>query len=250
MLTLVAAGAILLMALVLVVMSLGEAAFQRYGQHGRTPYTSDVDFVVVTNEDLGLTGTAFTHGTDGIFETTIPYPQEWDQDNEVCVLQSIEYHQQGVSFQQDDSGAHGYEVWMSYLDRSPGVGWDDVLDDAADEWVKSTFAGPMYVGKKANYQTATAATGSHYNGYAAGAGVVAEYVPPVRLSMFTPIYLDFSFRSVTYAAATKDETLADWAVPEQVFLRYFYNIRRMNPKEKALMEALSGVPFRWGQLGS
>ncbi len=222
----------------------------RYGQQGRIPYPSDVDVVVATNEDLGLTAGSLTHGTDGVVETSLPYPQEWDQDTEVCVLHSIEFHYQQASFEVDDVGQPGYEVWMSYLDRSPGAGWDDVLDDAADEWVKSTFAGPMYAGGMFPRETATAASASHNRYQAAGNNVVAEYAPQVPLSMFFPIYLDFSHRTVQYAAATGDETLSDFSTQEKQFVRYFYNIRRMNSKEKDLMEALSGVPFRWGQLGS
>ncbi len=222
----------------------------RYGQQGRIPYPNDADVVVVTNEDLGLTATGFSHGTDGIFETSIPYPQEWDEDTEVCVLHSIEFHKSGQSWQKDDGSGDGYEVWMSYLDRSPGLTWDDIFDDAADEWAKSTFAGPMYAGQASAYATATTAAGSHFEKNLGGDVITAEFAPQIPLSMFFPIYLDFSFRSITYAAATGDDTVGDFDAPEQVWLRYFYNIRRMNSMERNLMEALSGVPFRWGHLGS
>ncbi len=220
---------------------------QRYGQRGHVNYPSDVDFVVVTNEDLGLVAN-LTAATLNHFNTTIPYPQEWDPDNEVCVLYKIQFHTRSVIYPRDDNHQQ-WAVNMSYLDRNPAAAtYGNVGSDTEDEYHKSIFAGPLVFGNEFSYPSAAAAVEVMklpMNGQR-----MAEYVPEVPLSMFFPIYLDFFGVSASYALATGNETAIDTTNFENVEVRYFYRIRSMNSAERALQNALAGVPVRWAQLGS
>ncbi len=220
--------------------------FERYGRQNDPTYPSDLDFVVVTNEDLGLTAT-LAQGVNDTFETTIPYPQEWDPDTEVCVLYKMQGWLANAEHWQDDR-QNGLLTYLSYLDRSPAATFRGVGTDAEDEWMKSLFAGPMNSGQIAVGPSATAATESGHLPMQNEMGW--EYVPEIPLSMFFPIYMDIAGNAATYTLVTTDDAAADFAAVETVLHRYFYRIRRMNSAERSLMDSLAGAPVRWAQLGS
>ncbi len=220
---------------------------QRYGRQDEPNYPDDLDVVVVTNEDLGLTAT-LTAATLNVLETTIPYPQEWDPERDVCVLRKISYYLRAEEFVNNAEGGT-YGVNMSYLDRSPSATYQGVGADAEDEYHKSIFQGPMYYGTRGHRPTASAAVEVRDDPLI-GNSTIAEYVPEIPLSMFFPIYLDIWGNNATYALATGAETVADTAFQEKHEIRYMYNIRRMNRAESDFMNSISGVAVRWAQLGS
>jgi len=218
--------------------------FQRYGRAQDPSYPSDLDFVVVTNEDLGFTANLVT-GVNENFESTIPYPQEWDPDSEVCVLRKIQGWLNQESSHRDDVGS-SLVTSLSYLDRSPTATFRGTQSDTEDEYIKSLFAGPMSSGTKL-WPTATGFLGGFFDNRMTYGW---EYVPELPLSMFFPIYLELVNNTVSVDVATGDETNVTFSSVEAVNHRYYYNIRRMNKAERMMQEALSGVPMRWAQLGS
>jgi len=218
-----------------------------YGRaRGMINYPGDLDFVIVTNEDLGFTATLVAATNDNL-GTTLPYPQEWDPDTEVCVLYKLQGWIQDSEYWKDDA-TQALLVFLSYLDRIPTATYRGVGTDANDEWMKAQFAGPMNVGVKRMGPSATAMTEA---GTLLGQNQVGfEYVPEIPLSMFFPIYLDIVSNSATHALVTSDDTAASFSFFEAFTMRYYYRIRRMNRAERTMMEALSGAPVRWAQLGS
>lgn len=219
---------------------------QRYGRRDEPNYPSDLDVVVVTNEDLGLG--ALTIATLNVLETTIPYPQEWDPDRDVCILRKILFYSRLQEHQHNAEGS-AYGVNMSFLDRSPAATYVGAGSDAEDEYHKSIFQGPMYYGNTGFQQTASANT-QLYNHSLIGTTQIAEYIPEIPLSMFFPIYLDIWGNSATYVLADGLETAVDTNAQENHEIRYFYNIRRQNRAENDFLNSVSGVTVRWAQLGS
>lgn len=223
----------------------------RWIQHGRLGaepmYPSDTDFVVVTNEDLGFTATLDTSLNH--LNTTLPYPQEWDQDSEVVVLRKLQIFLHDLEYPADDV----FEMAatnLSYLDRNPNAAnYQGVGADTEDEYHKSLFAHGMACGHSINFESATAnvAFGNITQG---DSQIGASYVPEIPLSMFFPIYLDIYGSAAANALLTGNETQSTFTFFERYTIRYFYNIRRMNSAERSLQEALAGAPMRWAQLGS
>ncbi len=220
--------------------------FIRHGRITEPRYPSDLDFVVVTNEDLGFTSD-LTIATLNHLNTTLPYPQEWDQDSEVCVLHKALGFLDSVGVPRDDNDG-GCMTNMSYLDRNPAAAtYSGVGADTEDEYHKSLFTSHMYAGVSRFHPSATASLQAHMDmDYLRG----WSYIPEMPLSMFFPIYLDIYGSQATYVVTTQDETTTNFSRQEEFEIRYFYNIRRMNKAESDLMNSLSGVPVRWAQLGS
>ncbi len=219
---------------------------QPYGRRTEPTHPGNLDFVVVTNEDLGFNNSLVTT-TNDTFETTIPYPQEWDVDRNVVVLRKVQFILE-TQKHFEEGGMENLAVYMSYLDRSPTATYRGGLADTNDEWFKSTFAGPMMFGDMIEQPLASAAVEVYF--LPGNRNVIAEYIPEIPLSMFFPIYLDFVNNSATGTLATGADTAASFTLFERVTLRYFYTIRSMNQAERDLMSALAGAPVRWAQLGS
>ncbi len=220
-----------------------------YGRDTDLKYPDDLDFVVVTNEDLGFTSD-LTIATLNHLNTSLPYPQEWDPDTEVCTLYKLMgsiYDRHNIS---DDAG-QGLAVNLSYLDRNPaGATYAGIGQDTEDEYHKSVFEHGMYAGVRRVWPSAAAAVEVMKVPVGSDAQEGFKYRPEIPLSMFFPIYMDIYGQSQTYALATGNETAIDFSAQESFVLKYYYNIRRMNRSERNLMEALSGAPVRWAQLGS
>lgn len=205
-----------------------------------------VDFVNVINEDLGFNSLLDT-GVNDLFESSIPYPAEWDQDTEVVMM-----HRMKGWFQDRGFDNFGYAVScnLSYLDRRPEATFRGQLTDTNEEWMKSVFAPDMKAGRL-DFPTSTGFLGGAFSNLT---GYGWDYSPEVRggLSMFFPIYLDLSNQTVAVTVATGDAVAADLAVSviERFVIQYFYTVRRMTRAERDFMASLSGVPMRWSQLAN
>jgi len=205
------------------------------------------DFVNVINEDLGMNALLDT-GVNDLFETSIPYPAEWDQDTEVVM-----FHRGKGWFQDDswrDQSGYGVSCNLSYLDRRPAATFRGGLVDTNEEWLKSIFAPDMKAGRL-EWPAATGFLGGAFTNLV---GYGWDYTPEIKggLSMFFPIYLDLVNQSFDVTVGTGADATADLIVVdiEKFVIQYFYTIRRMTRAERDFMASLSGVPMRWSQLAN
>jgi len=218
---------------------------ERYGRVDYKP-PSGIDWVIANNEDLAFNANLVTATNDTI-ETTIPYPQEWDPENEVCTMYQLTFAQQSAAFHQDDLG-NTLSAYLSMIDRSAAATFRGILTDADDEWLKSIFARNMIFGDR--FITPTVITGENLVSLPMDILVDAVYTPKLPIPAFFPVYLEISGQRVTVAKATGDETAANFAGFEGVIVDYDYTIRKMNRKEQNFFQGLPGMQQRWAQLGS
>jgi len=221
---------------------------QIYG-NSTIKFPSNIDHVVVTNEDMGLTA-ALTTGTNDTFETTIPYPQEWDPEDEVMTIYEMQFDHEGIGFHADDEGA-GLLHWLAMIDRAATATYRGVGVDAEDEWIKSQFTPRMYSGRSHITPTGTSAQVTLVS-FELDALYTAIYRPKLPIPTFFPVYHEVSNQNITVAAATGDETAATYSagLTERTKYSYDYTIRKMNSRERRMMQGLPGVQQRWGALGS
>ncbi len=207
---------------------------------------NNIDMAVVTNEDFGFNAT-LTTGTNETFETTIPYPQEWDPEDEVCTFYEMRFLQNDENNAQDDSNT-SLGVTLSMIDRSASATLRGIGVDADDEWRKSLFRNAMFFGTGAGYPTV--GTGANLVQYTHDIMIEAVYRPKLPIPAFFPVYPELINYSTTYAATTGDQTAASYSVFERFELDYDYTIRRMNRRERALFQGLPGFQQRLSQLAS
>lgn len=223
--------------------------WQYYGATGgaRTKLPAGADFVNVINEDLGFNALLDT-GVNDLFETSIPYPAEWDQDAEVVMMHNMKGYFQDVGY--TDNSGYGVACNLSYLDRRPEDTFRGDLTDTNEEWMKSVFAPNMKAGRL-DFPAATGFLGDAFSNLMAYGW---DYQPEVRggLSMFFPIYLDLANQSFDVSLPTGAETATDLNVAtiEKFVIQYHYTIRRHTRAENDFMNSLSGVPMRWSQLAN
>lgn len=218
-----------------------------YGHAERFKPSSKTDHVVVVNEDLGFTAT-LAAGVNDNLETSLPLPQEWDQDTEVVMLEQINFGVEGVPHHADDSGA-AFSLSLSYLDRSPAATYRGLLADAEDEYIKSIFAAQMMAGEL--YFSPSAVAAVEVNFIPTNPRRRGRYTPPFNLMMgHQPLYLEVIGNRFTSVLATGNETAADFSVFEQTKIDYWYHIARMPKPLRDLMATLNGLPFRLGLLSS
>ena len=216
-----------------------------YGNsQSRTP--SNLDWVLAVNEDLGFNASLVT-GTNETFETTIPYPQEWDPENEVMTIYELTHAIQRFGGHQDDQGFH-LTANLSMIDRSAAATYIGDLADADDEWIKSVFARGMKFGN--NFFTPTVGTGANLVALPLDLLTDAVYRPKLPIPAFFPVYDELVNQSVTIAATTGDETLRSFTEFEKVIIEYDYTIRKMSRTEQNFFQGLPGMQQRWAQLGS
>lgn len=206
----------------------------------------NLDVAVVTNEDFGFNASLVT-ATNDTFETTIPYPQEWDPENEVCTFYELRFMQNDSNNAQDDSNT-SLLVTLSMIDRSATATYRGVGVDADDEWRKSLFRNAMFFGTGFGYPTAT--TGANLVQYQHDTMIEAVYRPKLPIPAFFPVYPEVVNVTTTYATATGDETAATYSVFERMEMSYDYTIRKMNRRERAMFQGLPGFQQRLSQLAS
>lgn len=218
----------------------------RYGRRQEHSIRSNLDVVHVSNEDFGLNAT-LAQGVNDTFETSVPYPQEWDQDNEVMTMYQIWCWLQTLEHYRDDSG-QAVVTALSMIDRSSAATFRGVATDAEDEYLKSLFTPMMWSGPRVTLASATVNIStipvpSHNNtGW--------DYVPQLPIPTIFPVFVDIIGQSFTVALATGDESQADFTDFERYTWKYWYTVRRMTSRERSFISGLPGVQQRWAQLGS
>lgn len=218
---------------------------QRYGR-SRDWDDRNLDFVHVTNEDLAFNANLVTT-TNDTFETTLPYPQEWDPEDEVMTLLKMEW-QFNVSPAPVSDAYAGYGVTLSMIDRAASATFRGSGSDTDDEWMKSLFQSQMYAGRHSSHLAD--ATGTEHFWIPADVVTFAEYVPTVKIPAFFPVYIEIFGASATGIEATGVISAADFTGFEATGLKYDYTIRKMSRSERKMFEGIPGVQQRWSQLGS
>lgn len=217
-----------------------------YGKVGGRELPTNVDFVNVVDDDLGFTAD-LVDGTNNFFETSLPYPAEWDQDTEVTMLHQLKGWGQDGGY----ADGTGYQLGtsLSYLDRRPAslANYRGLKLPANEEYQKSLFAPNMKLGRL----QAGPATGF----LGAGIGNIDygfHYTPEIRggLSMFFPIYMEMWNQNFTLTTPTMVETEVNFEQHDRLIYQYHYTIRRMTRRESDFWNSLSGLPMRWSQLSN
>jgi len=219
----------------------------RYGRTVDHRIRPNLDKVWVANEDLGFNASLVTAVNDN-FETTIPYPQEWDQDNEVMTMYKLWHALQDTQNYANDSGL-AILLSLSMIDRSPAATFTGIGTDAEDEFLKAQFTpGFMYAG---NWSYTPLAVGN-----VAGTSLRlhnlegAEYVPVLPVPTVFPVFEDLVNNQITVSQGTMAETPATFSSFERYYQQYEYTVRRMTSRERSFIMGLPGVQQRWAQLGS
>jgi len=208
---------------------------------------SNADHVWVVNEDLGLNANLVT-GVNDTFETTLPYPSEWDPDSEVMMVYEVDHTIQSQDRSKDDAFLNWLGIQYSMVDRSADALYRGDLTDIRDEWMKSLFTSPMHFGTSEGHLTGVAAT--EVTRLLLDVNRHAVFHPKLRLPTFFPIFLEIWNQASLFATATGVDTNTDFAAFEAVALHYWYTIRQMTSRERAMIQGLPGIQQRWAQLGS
>lgn len=221
-------------------------ATRRYGRDSNWDRRG-LDSVVIVNEDLGLNANLVT-GVNDTFETTIPYPSEWDADSEVMMISRIL-----SSLQLGDHPAvdeHGKLAWtLSMIDRSATATFRGGLTDANDEWRKSIFTPTMNFGIIRSHGTIAAT--SNWQQISTERLIAAEYIPPYgRLPTFFPVFEEFYGQDVSVLDTDGSVLNVDFTFFENVVQDMDYEIRRMSSRERSMFQGLPGLQQRLAQLGS
>lgn len=220
-----------------------------FGFPNRFKPSGKTDNVVIVNEDLGFTASLIT-ATNDVLETSMPFPQEWDQDTEVVMVESIQFgHEGGAGHQDDLMSAFG--VNMSYLDRSPAATFRGGITDAEDEYRKSVFTGGRTWAGDDYFFPSTVAEAGSSGFFPAQPNITGRWTPPFKLMMgHQPIYWDLYNMNFVTAVATGNETAANYTTFEGTVGEYWYTMARMPKPLRDLMATLNGLPFRLAILGS
>jgi len=205
------------------------------------------DYVHVVNEDLGFNASLVT-AVNTTFETTIPYPQEWDPEDEVMIINEFEHRITRESSPSDDAFTNALHIFLSMIDRAASATFIGNLADSEDEFYKSQFEGPMYAGRSESHTSPAAS--AVIVPIAMGAMRHSVLRPRVRIPTFFPIFAEYYTDAVAVADDTGAVTAATFAIFEAVNMKYWYEIRRMNSRERKMLQGMPGVQQRWAQLGA
>ncbi len=206
------------------------------------------DYVVITNEDQGFNANLVA-ATNDVIESSWAFPQEWDQDTEVVMVEHFDFSVEDGNQHQDDA-VGTFALNMSYLDRSPAATFRGNMVDTEDEYLKSIFTKTMWAGHDYTFPSTVAEAGSS-GFFPAKSNLFGSWTPPFKLMMgHQPIYYDMYGQNNTVAVATGNETAADYTSFEATKLGYWYSIARMPKPLRDLMMTLNGLPFRLSILGS
>lgn len=218
-----------------------------YGNEHLFRPSSRTDNVVVVNEDQGFTAN-LTTGTNDVLETSLPFPEEWDQDTEVVMVEQFNFNVVSVAHHSDDVG-NNLGLSLSYLDRSPAATYRGAAADAEDEYHKAIFAPRMLSG--ALYFAPSGVASVEGRPWPSMKLRQGRYTPPFHLMMgHQPIYQEIYNNNFTTTLATGNETAASFSIPDAWTLDYWYHIAPMPKPLRDLMATLNGLPFRLAIPGS
>ncbi len=217
----------------------------RYGRREEHSIRPNLDTVHVSNEDWGFNASLVTTVNDN-FETSIPYPQEWDQDTEVMTMYQMWGWLQTVERYRDDAG-QAVLTALSMIDRSPAATFTGVATDAEDEYLKSLFTPMMFCGP--DVIAPSAASNITLVPLKVHNNTGWDYVPQLPVPTIFPVFVDIINTSLTVDLAGTDSS-ATFADFERYQWDYWYTVRRMTSRERSFIQGLPGVQQRWAQLGS
>lgn len=226
-------------------MTVGVMPWNYYGKTSGRELPKNADFVNCIDDDLGFT-TDLVAGAQELFETTIPYPAEWDQDTEVVMLHRAKCWTQDQSY--TDNSGYALATNLSYLDRRPEAGYRGLKIASNEEYQKSIFAPDMKLGRLLWEPS----SGSLGEGRTSMVNYGWDYTPEIKggLSMFFPIYMDFYNQSFGVTVTSGAEVNQNFDVHDRLIFQYFYTIRRMTRRESDFWNSLNGLPMRWSQLSN
>lgn len=192
------------------------------------PFPDDIDFMWLSNEDLGFIATLVT-GTNDVFAFAIPYPASMDLFSESMIIHAIDF--------MHGAGAIGasltqqiLEVYIAMLDREFAATFRGSFADAEDENLKANLGGPFVFGNLSPILVTTAATEPSPSGQKI---TNVRWTPPVPLDAVTPAYVQFVNKSAVWTLVTSAAAAANYTVFEQTALRIWFTTRRLTATEMA-----------------
>lgn len=207
---------------------------------------NNMDWVRAMNEDLGWNASLVTATNDNL-ATTIPYPQEWDPEDEVMTIYKM-INEFWVNPRPQEDAWTGFLSLYSMVDRAPTATFLGVASDGDDEYLKSIFTQLMYSGR--SFSHAADATGTEHFGAPADALHWSEYVPSLPIPAIFPVYYEIIGGTGTLAEGNGATAAASTGAFENAALYYDYTIRKMSRTEKRMMQGMPGMQQRWAALGS
>lgn len=217
-------------------------------RYGRPDFynRNNMDTVRVVNEDDGLNANLVT-GTNDTFESTIPYPSEWDQEDETMHIYRFRFMLPQSQQPVDDSW-RALGMSLSMIDRSAAATYRGNLTDVEDEWFKSQFTPNMFYGTQQSHTSP--ATGVEVVQLSALRNVDAEFIPQWGpLPTFYPIFKEIWGQSGTVSNLGADGN-ASFTDFENSVYEYDYTIRKMTSRERNIFQGLPGIQSRLAQLSS
>lgn len=203
----------------------------------------DLDFYVLSNEDIGFIANLVT-GTNDVFAFALPYPSSIDLFDETIVVHAIEFIFQSIAKPTTGTSVYGLLAFLSMLDKEFSPTFLGVGADTEDENLKAQFAGNIYFGYGRTNITAVASVeGTERN---MDSMVKATYFPPIPLDLVTPLYIQFVNQSATITLATNASAMRDFDQFEKVYLRVWFTTRKLTESEKSAR----AMQVRWQRLDS
>lgn len=199
-----------------------------------TPYIIDrrADFAWMSNEDLGVTIT-FATGVNDTEEYAFPYPSSIDLFEETTVL----YKMDTMLLVEQTTDILATEIvellnfYSSMLQVEFNATFQGTATDAEDEALKTTFAGPMTVGRADFVYTLAAAPAQSVAMPKQIA--VAQYMPfSAGIDLITPIYYKLYNNSYSVSNAFV-LAAADFANPETFAQRMWHRKRSLTSQERS-----------------
>jgi len=207
------------------------------------PLPFSVDFVVYSNEDIGMTA-ALAVGVNDVFAFAMPYPASMDLMTQSMVVWAMEFVVQKNSYDGGTGNVEALNAFLSMLDREFAATFIGVGVDAEDENIKAQFARNIYFGGNTAQEVATASVegGTRVN----DAQIDALYFPPVPLDLITPLYIQLVNQSSNETLATNVVAAANFTTFERVNIIPWFTIRNLSPAELAFRN----VQLRFQRLDS
>lgn len=189
----------------------------------------DVDFYVLSNEDVGFE-TALTTGSNDVYQFAMPYPSSMEIDDETIIVHAIEFMLHAEHKAKGGGGVQNLLVYLSMLDIDFTATFRGGLGDTDDEAMKSKFAGPMFIGESHLNVTAVASVEGTQRFF--DNVISALYYPPVPLDLLTPLYVDLVNSAVSVTLATNAAAAANFTDVDKFTMKVWFTIRKLTKAEK------------------
>lgn len=188
----------------------------------------DIDFYVLSNEDIGLNANLAT-GVNDVYSFALPYPSSIDLTKETIVVHAIEFIKQGSHNNKGTTAMQGLLAFLSMLDNEFAATFTGNASDSEDENLKAHFARNIYFGDlKINVTAAASVEGTERQNDTV---VDAIYFPPVPLDLLTPLYIQFVNQSISITLATNAVAGANFTSFELVQIVVWFTRRKLTSAE-------------------